>query len=54
MYRPTIRKVDVKNGDSGEHIIVSIKDYASLQDGVNVQETYILVKVTIVIVLTRS
>ena len=43
-YRLTIRQVDVTNGDSGGHIIVSIKDYESLQDGVNIQETYKLVK----------
>ena len=43
-YRLIIRKIDVKNGDSGGPIIVSIKDYASLQDGVNIQETYKLVK----------
>ena len=42
-YRLTIRKVDVENGDSGGHSMVSIKDYASLQDGVNIQETYKLV-----------
>ena len=42
-YRLTTRKVDVENGDSGGHSMVSIKDYASLQDGVNIQETYKLV-----------